>query len=54
MALVYSHEAGKSVERERIRSRLGALNWLGCGGWGCATNMSETYEAVVAAVDSGE
>ena len=37
-------------ERNRILAAVKALDWLGCGGWGCATNMGDTYEAVIAVI----
>jgi hypothetical protein len=37
-------------ERARILAAVKRLDWLGCGGWGCTSNMSDTYAAVIAAI----
>ena len=33
-----------------FREELAALDWQGCGGWGCSDNMADLFEEVVTIV----
>ena len=42
---------GQRHERARILAEVRAVEWVGCGGWGCATRAGEIYDAVIAAIE---
>ena len=44
------HDCGTATERARILAEVRAVEWVGCGGWGCATRAGEIYDAVIAAI----
>ena len=42
---------GQRHERARIAAAVKAVEWVGCGGWGCATRAGEIYDAVLVAIE---